>query len=160
MAILRTEPPPVLYHYTTLTGLLGIVNSKVLWATDIRYLHDEKEFHLALDITRSLLTELRDSSAPSTYAPFIPSLLSKIDAIDAPGIFVTCFTGNGDLLSQWRGYCGPEVGCSIGWTGEALIAAALNSRLCSPRASMNGLGSDNWSMSFWTVPSPMNRNVS
>ena len=39
-------------------------------------------------------------------------------------MFVTCFTKNGDLLSQWRGYCGPEAGCSVGWAGITLKAAA------------------------------------
>lgn len=122
-AIAGAKPPAILYHYTKMPGLLGIVASKALWATDIRYLNDEKEFQHALDITRDLLAELRGSN--SAYVPIIPSLLASMDNLDASGIFVTCFTGNGDLLSQWRGYCGPEVGCSIGWSGEILRAAAL-----------------------------------
>jgi hypothetical protein len=113
-------PPPVLYHYTRLPGLLGIVKSRALWATDIRYLNDEKEFQYALELTKNLLTSLRDSDAPPAYAPLIPTLLAAIDALDSSGVYVSCFTENGDLLSQWRGYCGSEAGCSIGWPGAAL----------------------------------------
>jgi hypothetical protein len=36
--------PKLLYHYTTLDGLLGILDKKELWATGISYLNDTSEF--------------------------------------------------------------------------------------------------------------------
>lgn len=33
---------PRLFHYTTLQGFLGIVSSKVIWATNIHYLNDSE----------------------------------------------------------------------------------------------------------------------
>lgn len=74
MAVIDATPPPILYHYTRLPGLLGIIDSKALWATDIRYLNDETEFHHAVDITRDLLTELKDFArrlrGPRSFLPF------------------------------------------------------------------------------------------
>src|SRR5204862_6099100 len=35
--------PDVLYHYTNMLGLCGIIDSQRFWATDIRYLNDSKE---------------------------------------------------------------------------------------------------------------------
>jgi hypothetical protein len=32
-----------LFHYTTAAGLLGILNSSTLWATDLRFLNDAQE---------------------------------------------------------------------------------------------------------------------
>lgn len=32
--------PTVLYHYTSQVGLLGILQKKELWATQIQYLND------------------------------------------------------------------------------------------------------------------------
>ena len=32
-----------IYHYTGLKGLMGIVEHKRLWATDVRYLNDTSE---------------------------------------------------------------------------------------------------------------------
>ena len=45
---LTTGGPPkdgsLLFHYTTLAGMLGIFDSWTLWATHVRYLNDFKEF--------------------------------------------------------------------------------------------------------------------
>jgi hypothetical protein len=40
----------LLYHYTTAESLLGIVQSRSLWATDIRFLNDTAEFSFARDV--------------------------------------------------------------------------------------------------------------
>ena len=55
LKVLKTRPPTILFHYTTPTGLLGISSSKKIWATDIRFLNDKKEFQHSLDITHSLI---------------------------------------------------------------------------------------------------------
>lgn len=44
-----------LYHYTTLRGLKGIINSRCLWATDYRFLNDSVEVVYANDILRDLV---------------------------------------------------------------------------------------------------------
>jgi hypothetical protein len=38
-----TKPEGLLYHYTDQKGLLGILESKQLWATHYRYLNDTSE---------------------------------------------------------------------------------------------------------------------
>ena len=35
----------MLYHYTNLQGLLGIINSKSIWASNSNYLNDDREFN-------------------------------------------------------------------------------------------------------------------
>jgi len=42
----RWSVPELLYHYTDSAGLQGILESRTLWATDIRYLNDETEASL------------------------------------------------------------------------------------------------------------------
>ncbi len=34
----KEQPDRILYHYTSIAGMMGIVSSKVLWASEIRYL--------------------------------------------------------------------------------------------------------------------------
>jgi hypothetical protein len=41
---LLAAPPDIIYHYTTQTGLLGIIENKELWATKIIYMNDSTEF--------------------------------------------------------------------------------------------------------------------
>ncbi len=49
------EPPSILYHYTTQKGLLGIIQSKTIWATDILYLNDTMELKYAVDLTLDMI---------------------------------------------------------------------------------------------------------
>jgi hypothetical protein len=46
----RAEPPPILYHYTTQEGLLGILETDSLWATKIHFLNDSSEYALACNL--------------------------------------------------------------------------------------------------------------
>ena len=39
--------PAVLYHYTSPSGLAGIVERTQLWATDVRFLNDSQELKYA-----------------------------------------------------------------------------------------------------------------
>src|SRR5262245_39760281 len=56
---LRAKRPPLprdlLYHYTTQAGLLGIIESGALWASNVRYLNDRGEFGHAMGIAEKLL---------------------------------------------------------------------------------------------------------
>jgi adenosylmethionine-8-amino-7-oxononanoate aminotransferase len=47
----------VLYHYTSQAGLLGIINSKVLWASNIFYLNDTTEFAYFVDLADDSLIQ-------------------------------------------------------------------------------------------------------
>ena len=44
--------PPILYHYTTGDALFGIVETGMLWATNLHYLNDSTEFGYALGLLR------------------------------------------------------------------------------------------------------------
>jgi hypothetical protein len=109
---LITSPiPKILWHYTDLEGFRGIVNSKQIYATNVRYLNDKEEFDHALTRAKQLLLEmlpLEDADPPLvrqlvadtfeeifTRGPLCPANLS---------LFTASFTKNGDQLSQWRGY--------------------------------------------------------
>lgn len=50
--LFSTKPSGTLYHYTSLTGLEGILSSGSLWATDIRYLNDAAEMRHTAEIIR------------------------------------------------------------------------------------------------------------
>lgn len=50
-------PKELLYHYTTISGLKGIVESQSLWASDVRYMNDSAELQYII----SLLKDCSDS---------------------------------------------------------------------------------------------------
>lgn len=55
---IREKPSGCLYHYTGTAGLIGIIQSRKLWATDYRHLNDRKEYQIG---ARLLQHELRNS---------------------------------------------------------------------------------------------------
>src|SRR5215510_2035523 len=57
--ILAAEPPDLLFHYTSPTGLIGIVKEKQVWATNITYLNDAKEIGHAVDYAMHFLKNLQ-----------------------------------------------------------------------------------------------------
>ena len=51
------NPPEWLFHYTTLSGTTGILQSKSLWLTKIQYLNDTSELTLAFSLFKEVVQE-------------------------------------------------------------------------------------------------------
>ncbi len=118
------KPTNVLYHYTSLSGLMGIVDTRSLWISEIRYLNDAEELrHLGRWLSAEIASLLEK---PSSNADVLQQLRNWLpNRLEAgPKIFVGSFTENGNLLSQWRGYCPHGRGVSVGFAAEEIIAAA------------------------------------
>lgn len=123
--LLRRRPPPELFHYTSLPGLIGIVNTRSIWASKISHLNDAAELLLTLDCASNVIRRL-------TVRDWIKEeLLNLLDCVKhGPGnIFVFSLTKHGDQLSQWRGYTAPGSGYSIGFSSKFLVAASKSWQL-------------------------------
>jgi hypothetical protein len=113
--------PQILYHYTSGSGLIGILQSKSIWATSIRFLNDSTEYTFALDLADKVIKE-RIEKATNTFDRALNKVLEEKLTASAQGeIYVTSFTENGDQLSQWRAYCPPAGGYALGFSSKALI---------------------------------------
>lgn len=113
------EASGVVYHYTSLEALHGIVKQGVLWASDASHLNDRAELRYALENMRFLMSNSRQLG-PSQQ---------PLDAIFRPGLarqFVACFSKARDQLSQWRAY-GKRIGVSIAFD-RSHLDHALNGR--------------------------------
>lgn len=105
--------PNCLYHYTNQDGLLGIIQSRKIWATNILYLNDSKEFKHSTQLIKKEISSLFGSSKfnHKSFSVFLDR--SKI--LKDYDVFVTSFSMKKDLLSQWRAYCPINDGYSIGF---------------------------------------------
>lgn len=102
------------FHYTNATGLVGIIESHRLWATEIKFLNDPSEGSY---FPGSIIKKMIDSAKINnkTHEAIIISLRNKIKKLnDEMGIFTVSFCDNGDLLSQWRAYGSFGVGYAVG----------------------------------------------
>ena len=121
-----------LYHYTTWSGLLGIISSQSLWATHYKFLNDYSEIVLF----RNKLVTLIIPHVRESYEKFLEEFPNKQQQINQNGgldrivqhdaevvvdaqyhatgdeIYILSFCGehknsyinDNGLLSQWRGY--------------------------------------------------------
>jgi len=128
--ILSRKPDKPLYHYTTQTGLLGIIATRTIWATHTQYLNDRREFLHAVDLVRSEIERLlqEEASSHSGQPARKKVLLRMQEAVSesmspqTTNICVCSFSEESDSLSQWRAYGGSS-GFAVGFPSEVLIAA-------------------------------------
>ena len=120
----RAGEPATLYHYTDARGLLGIVESRALWATDFRYLNEGKELLYPYE---PLLHELEDYEFPLLAA--VKSRLDQIcmgrTADPTGGVFVACLSAARDEPGQWARLGGQGGGFALRLDVEILTTTAL-----------------------------------
>lgn len=120
------KPPETIFHYTTQKGILGIIENKEMWATQIHFLNDQNEIHL----TFKLLDEELDKQIAKNEVPKVRNLFKRIKGylqlIDQNHICISSFCKEGDLLSQWRGYGNQGKGYAIGFDLKSLSRIAKN----------------------------------
>jgi hypothetical protein len=103
------------YHYTDTNGLLGIITTNRIWATDIRFLNDPSEGQY---LPQTLLKTMRDWLNPlnSDHLAVVERIELELQRKEDPSNTLSVsFCKNGDLLSQWRGYGSFGAGYAIGF---------------------------------------------
>jgi hypothetical protein len=107
--------PSILYHYTDAHGLLGILQTHDLWATNVLYLNDAKEVHygheLGQDFINGFSTDSRIYRNLRRGLGYFASMTSQANVNN----YVVSFCAKPDLLSQWRAYGHNGTGFAIGF---------------------------------------------
>lgn len=120
--LVTTPIPSILWHYTDFEGFRGIVGSKSIRATNLKFLNDKEEFeHAFLRSKRLLLDLIPIEEAARTMAGSL--VIETFERIFTEGplsppnlsLFTASFTVHGDQLSQWRGYSRGSAGVSLGF---------------------------------------------
>jgi Protein of unknown function (DUF2971). len=121
-------PQGTLYHYTTFSGLLGIVGSRAIWASDIRYMNDSAELRHTVGLVAAEVRERINSghAAPGPLSLFVDWVTHRIT--NGCMLFGASFRSQGNLLSQWRGYSTPGKGVSLGFSPEYILRCAKRQR--------------------------------
>lgn len=104
-----------LFHYTSASGLKGILESRQLWFTSVFHLNDPSELTSGLETAVDLLNELRDKGGKDRKE--VCDTMEKVVTHDLGfhfGFFVASFSRNGNELGQWRAYGDNGRGFAIG----------------------------------------------
>lgn len=129
----RTNARPTrLFHYTSQEGLIGIVTSNVLRATNILYLNDSSEFAYGLSRARWYLDDMAERRSPGVVSEFLrwgERLLDLSALLPDRHFYAFCFCEKPDLLSQWRAYADRGGGYALGIDTEDIGRAIVKQNL-------------------------------
>ncbi len=120
-----------LYHYCNLDTLMAILSSKSLRLSDLSKTNDFMERKWVLNIIEEALVEFFNEEKIKIklkenfyYWEGIYShmeyIFSQLNMYVEQSSFITCFSQNGDLLSQWRAYACDGTGVAIGFNSKLL----------------------------------------
>jgi len=130
--------PPVLYHYCSTQAFLSIIQNRSIWLSDADKTNDKmelrfifKEIKKVIDVAINSYSSQYDDEilcyVKETSFKIIENLFNKTAPIVSNGkFFLTCFSEDGDLLSQWRAYANNGKGIAIGFNSN-LFAGFANS---------------------------------
>jgi hypothetical protein len=117
---LNPVPPESLFHYTTQTGLLGIIKNKEIWATHTQYLNDRREFLHALSLVKEEIAKMLGDAKEVRTRELLTEMEQGVYGREAINICVCSFSADKDSLPQWRGYGASSSGYAVGFNGSFL----------------------------------------
>ena len=90
-------PESDLYHYTTIKGFMGIVDSEQMWATDLQYINDTKELVYAGDLVNEVI--FKNMKTHENFEELSKIFKSGIYNSQYAAVFGVSFSEARDLLS-------------------------------------------------------------
>jgi len=105
--LISENPAKVIYHYTDVRALIGMITSGRIWATHVSRLNDAMEYEIGV----SFVTDFIRVNLQRASKPIIDKAISRLRSVDT---FIACYSAAANVLSQWRAYSGTGTGYCIG----------------------------------------------
>jgi hypothetical protein len=123
--VLDKAPPDDLWHYTSQEGLAGILKSRELWASDIRYSNDFAELQHGLGVIAECIDAKLAVEGQSEDRPFLQAMRQEFNRSNPfRNYFAVSWSACRDDLSQWRAYSGARTGYALVAKSAQLAALA------------------------------------
>ena len=103
----------ILYHYCSPEAFLNIIQGRKIWLSNSQNMSDYLEGSWIVGIINETLSELI-----STYSQDAINKVANTYNISKFSPYICCFSEDGDLLSQWRGYASDGHGFAIGFDSK------------------------------------------
>ncbi|UJW85664.1 DUF2971 domain-containing protein [Devosia sp. SL43] len=110
------QTPKELYHYTSTSGLLGILTNHSLWFTDTRYLNDSSEVLWGVGVVTKVAEAFANTRKEDRDKILVDRVVQRLETISMPNrAAVFCLCESANLLNQWRDYGRDVVSYSLGF---------------------------------------------
>lgn len=137
----NTKYPPILYHYASMEKAISILKNKNFRLSDITKSNDINEMSIFIprlfdeminsyDVHNGFYRyefTYRGKKGREAFHILVKELKERIEKEFKDGIiatFVICFSEDGDLLSQWRGYADDGRGMCLGFGVDEILKFA------------------------------------
>lgn len=110
------------FHYTNLLGLKAILENQSFFASNSAFLNDKEEFYFGIKLFCETIDNLESKKEFLACKGLFKNIKSLLN-LKKSNRYVTCFSLNGDLLSQWRAYADDGKGIAIGFDPKRLSEA-------------------------------------
>lgn len=123
----------IIYHHTDVNGLIGIIQNKNLWATNINFLNDYNEYKIGIEAL-SLICEKHINSQiekkhehlSDLYKNFLKFMHDSLkENLESRNHYIVSFTKSRDNLRQWMSYGITNASYAIGFDDETLKSIKL-----------------------------------
>ncbi len=112
----------ILYHYCDANAFLAICTNKKMRFSDLFSMNDFMEMHWGYSIWEQAGTELLEEVGQD----FLDRIDEVIHTSGVYGLLVaSCFSLDGDVLSQWRAYADDGQGFAIGFKAKDLLGLPI-----------------------------------
>jgi hypothetical protein len=105
----------ILYHYTTITGLKGILNDRSIRCSHITVLKDSSELLYGKEIIIDILNRYSERERDSTVNNFLKTLTMLIEAFvkNLYRVYIACFCETDELPNLWKEYASNGKGFNL-----------------------------------------------
>lgn len=107
---LAKDRPPTLFHYATVEGALGILETKRIFASHVASLNDLTEVGYSQPIIEAELHCLKERG----YGD-VGMLVRRMVAALGYEFFIACFSEDDDILPMWQAYASGGSGYALGF---------------------------------------------
>lgn len=121
-----------LYHYTGVGSLMGMANTRCLWASNVYYMNDSTEIIHACNVLENVLrNRLAFGDPESSETEFLKQFQNWVNFCRTTtyDLFVFSLSEEPSILSQWRSYTPHGKGVSIGFPAELLSSVMQKAEL-------------------------------
>lgn len=122
----------LIYHYCSPQTFLQIIERKCIWLSSTNNMNDFSEGEWFISAVKNMLESKQEEYSSewcnTAWVHFIANIAPK---------YITCFSKNGDSLSQWRAYAQDGEGVAIGFEDSEFGAEGENIHTnASPKMSL------------------------
>lgn len=131
----------VVYHYTTAAGLLGILDSRTLWASSFQALNDTSEIRYGVTRIQESLTRFTLDHDLKAHGLLDELVKALEDDVLQRELFVLSASHNADSLGLWRNYSdgGYAIGLATEFLGQVTTSPLDGAPASIPNIRFSGM---------------------